>query len=56
MFYSEFYVQSMAARQKAAAFQREAEVARAVQTARKSPFSFAFPNFRVVKRRKAQNA
>jgi len=56
MFYSQFYVHWTAARQKAAAFQREAEVARAVQTTRKSPFSFAFPTFRVGKRRKAQNA
>ena len=47
MLYSEFYAHLMAARQKADAFQREAEVARAVRATRKSPFSLAFPNFRV---------
>lgn len=56
MSFSDFYLQSMAARQKFAAFQREAEVARAVQATRKPKFSFAFPKFRVARRRKALNA
>lgn len=49
----EFYVQSMTARQKIAALQREAEAVRAV---RKPKFSFALPKFRVAGRRKAPSA
>lgn len=49
----EFYVQSMTARQKIAALQREAEAVRAV---RKPNFSVALPKFRVAGRRKAPSA